>query len=241
MSVTLAQAHQCPNHLLAKLPDEQYQRLLPVLDLVQTKLKDVLCRQGEPIQYVYFPCNCAQSCMVYMADGSMVEVGTIGNESFTNAELLLAATHATETIVCQIPGQSLRMKVNDFREAISRPTPLRRLAECSSQAYLAQVSQSVACNRLHSIDMRLARWLLITHDRVQGDEFNLTQEFLASMLGVHRPSVSLVAGMFQQAGIVKYSRGHMKILDREKLEETACECYAAVRRQYERLFNMPRG
>lgn len=241
MSVTLAQAHQCRNHLLAKLPDEQYHQLLPMLDLVQTKVKDVLCQQGQPIRYVYFPCSGAQSCMVYMEDGSMVEVGTVGNESFTNMELLIAATHATETIVCQIEGQSLRMNVDDFREAVSGPTPLRYLAECCGQGYLAQVSQSVACNRLHCVEMRFARWLLVTHDRVQGNEFNLTQEFLAAMLGVHRPSVSLVAGIFQQAGIIKYSRGHMKILDREKLEETACECYAAVRRQYQRLFDMPRG
>lgn len=241
MSVTLSQAHECPNRLLAKLPDAQYQLLLPVLDLVQTTMREVLCRQGEPIQYVYFPCNGAQSCMVYMEDGSMVEVGTVGNESFTNVELLVRATHATETIVCQIEGPSLRMKVSDFREAVSGPTPLRHLCECSAQAYLAQVSQSVACNRLHSIEMRFARWLLVTHDRVHGDEFKLTQEFLAAMLGVHRPSVSLVAGMFQQAGIIKYSRGHMKIIDREKLEEAACECYAAVRAHYKRLLDLPRG
>lgn len=241
MPVTLAEAHQCQNHLLARLPDEQYQRLLPMLDLVDTKVKDVLCRQGEPIEYVYFPCNSAQSCMVYMEDGSAVEVGTIGNESFTNVEVLIAATHATETIVCQIAGQSLRMRVNDFREAVGSASPLRQLAECSGQAYLSQLAQSVACNRLHSIDMRFARWLLVTHDRVKGDEFNLTQEFLAAMLGVHRPSISLVAGMFQQAGLIKYSRGHMQILDREKLEETACECYAAVRGQHKRLFGIPRG
>jgi hypothetical protein len=140
MPVTFAEAHQCPNHLLARLPDAEYQRLLPVLELVPMKVKDNVCGQGEPIHYVYFPCNCALSCMLYMEDGTMVEVGTIGNEGFTNVELLLAATHATETIVCQIAGQSLRMKVNDFREAIRGPTPLRHLAECCSQAYLAQGS-----------------------------------------------------------------------------------------------------
>jgi hypothetical protein len=205
-------------------------------------VKDVLCRQGERFDYVYFPCNCAHSCILCMEDGSMVEVGTIGNESHTNVEVLLGATHATETIVCQVAGQSLRMKVSDYREATSSAlSPMRHLAECCAQGYLAQVSQSVACNRLHTVEMRFARWLLITHDRVQGDEINLTQEFLAAMLGVHRPSVSLVAGMFQQAGLIKYSRGQMKILDREKLEETACECYAAVRKQYQRLFGLARG
>ncbi|GAB3550023.1 Crp/Fnr family transcriptional regulator [Noviherbaspirillum agri] len=241
MTVTLAQAQQCENRLLARLSDEQYQRLLPLFDLVQTKVKDVLCQQGRPFEYVYFPCNCAHSCTLLMEDGSMVEVGTIGNESHTNVEVLLGATHATETIVCQIAGRSLRMKVGDFREATSTLSPLRHLAECCAQGYLTQVSQSVACNRLHNVEMRFARWLLVTHDRVQDNEFNLTQEFIAAMLGVHRPSVSLVAGMFQQVGLIKYSRGHMKILDREKLEETACECYAAVRKQYQRLFGFPHG
>lgn len=241
MSVILPRAHQCQNQLLAKLPDEQYEQLLPVFDLVQTKVKDVLCQQGQAIEYVYFPCSGAQSCIMYMEDGTMVEVGTIGNESHTNVEVLVGATHATETIVCQIAGQSFRMKISDFREAIRSMPSLRHLAECCAQVYLAQVSQSVACNRLHSIEMRFARWLLVTHDRVEGNEFNLTQEFMAAMLGVRRPSISLVAGIFQHAGLIKYSRGHMRILDREKLEESSCECYAAVRQQYQRLFDMPRG
>lgn len=241
MSVTLVQAQQCQNHLLSRLPDDQYQQLLPFFELVPTNVKDVLCQQGQPFEYVYFPCDCAHSCTLCMEDGTMVEVGTIGNESHTNVEVLVGATHATETIVCQIAGHSLRMKVSDFREAISTLLPLRLLAECCAQGYLAQVSQSVACTRLHSVEMRFARWLLVTHDRVQGNEFNLTQEFLAAMLGVHRPSVSVVAGMFQHAGLIKYSRGHMRILNREKLEETACECYATVRDQYQRLLGMPRG
>lgn len=241
MSVALAQARQCQNQILTRLSDEQYQELLPMLDLVQTDLKDVLCRQGEPIQYAYFPCSGAQSCMVFLENGNMVEVGTVGNESFTNIELMVDATNATETIVCQIAGQSLRMKASDFKEVVGRMSQLRHLALCSAQAYLAQVSQSVACNRLHTVEMRFARWLLITHDRVQGDAFHLTQEFLAAMLGVHRPSVSLVAGMFQQAGIIRYSRGHMQILNREKLEEAACECYGVVRAKYQRLLNISRG
>jgi CRP-like cAMP-binding protein len=118
---------------------------------------------------------------------------------------------------------------------------LSKILKCSGQAYLAQVSQSVACNRLHSTDIRFARWLLVTHDRVEGNEFEITQEFLAAMLGVHRPSISVVAGLFQQAGIIQYTRGHMKILDRARLEESACECYAMVRGQFERLLGVPRG
>jgi CRP-like cAMP-binding protein len=241
MSITLAQGRQCQNHLLAKLTDEQFRPLLPFLDLVEIKLKEVLVRQGDPIEYVYFPSIGAFSCIVYMEDGSGVEVGTIGNEGFTTVEMLLDATIATETVVCQVSGASLRMSANDFRTVMPNARGLSKILKCSGQAYLAQVSQSVACNRLHSTDIRFARWLLITHDRVQGDEFEITQEFLAAMLGVHRPSVSVVAGLFQQAGIIRYTRGRMKILDRARLEDSACECYAMVRSQFERLLGVPRG
>lgn len=241
MAIQLSQARACQSHLLAKLSDDHLQPLLPLLDWVEPKLKEELYRQGEPIEYVYFPCTGAYSAMLFMEDGAAIEVGTIGNESFTGIELLMNATHAVETIVCQIQGSALRMRVTDFRQMVETNSGFRHILQCSAQGYLAQVSQSVACNRLHSVDMRFARWLLITHDRVQGHEFNLTQEFIAAMLGVHRPSVSLVAGVFQQAGIIKYARGKIQILDRTKLEEASCECYAMVRRQYQRLLGIPHG
>lgn len=241
MPITLAQGRQCRNLLLSKLTDDQFRPLLPSLELVEAKVRDVLVRQNDPIEYVYFPSAGAYSCIVYMDDGSGVEVGTIGNEGFTNIEMLFDATIATQTVVCQVSGTSPRISADDFRSIVGNARALHRILQCSGQAYLAQVSQSVACNRLHSTDMRFARWLLVTHDRVQGDEFDITQEFLAAMLGVHRPSVSVVAGIFQQAGIIRYSRGHMKILDRDRLEESACECYAAVRGHFERLLGTKRG
>ncbi|MDQ9169590.1 Crp/Fnr family transcriptional regulator [Oxalobacteraceae bacterium R-40] len=241
MSGQISQARRCQNYLLSKLSDEDFQELLPTLHLVESKAREELYHQGEPIEYVHFPCDCAHSCLIYMEDGSAVEVGTLGNESFTGIELLLNATHAVETVICQVVGHSLRMSVADSRRALEKHPAFRRLLQCSAQGYLAQVSQSVACNRLHSVDMRFARWLLVTHDRVKGNEFNLTQEFLAAMLGVHRPSVSLVAGAFQQAGIIRYSRGKMQILDRDRLEEASCECYAMVRDQYVRLLGIPHG
>jgi CRP-like cAMP-binding protein len=241
MSITLAQGRQCRNQLLTKLTDEQFRPLLPFFDLVEFKLKDTLVRQGDPIEYVHFPSSGAYSCIVYMEDGSGVEVGTIGNEGFTTMEILLDATIAIETVVCQVTGTSLRMHANDFLSVLPEARAFTKILRCSGQAYLSQVSQSVACNRLHSTDIRFARWLLVTHDRVEGDEFDITQEFLAAMLGVHRPSVSVVAGLFQQAGIIQYTRGHMKILNRAKLEESACECYAVVRSQFERLLSVHRG
>ncbi|WP_194715092.1 Crp/Fnr family transcriptional regulator [Noviherbaspirillum soli] len=241
MSTAADQTLGCDNQLLAKLPDEEYQALLPLFDLVETPLKEVLYRQGEPISHVYFPCTSVHSCVVYMEDGAGVEVGTMGNEGFTGVEVLLDATLATETSVCQIAGTSLRMQIDDFREALGKSITLRKILRCSGQAYLSQVSQAVACNRLHNIEMRFARWLLVTHDRVRGDAFHLTQEFLAAMLGVHRPSISVVAAAFQEAGMISYCRGHLTILDRPGLEASACECYGTVRRQFERLLGAARG
>ncbi|MGV3741673.1 MAG: Crp/Fnr family transcriptional regulator [Burkholderiaceae bacterium] len=241
MVISLLQARTCQSQLLSRLPDDQYELILPMLDMVQTTLKEVLYRQGESIEYVYFPCNCGHSSMVYMEDGTMIEVGTVGNETFTGVELLFDAKVAIETVICQIPGFSMRMKVEDFRHAVDDQPAFRKLLQRSAQAYLAQVAQSAACNRLHSVDMRFARWLLISHDRVQSNEFALTQEFIASMLGVHRPSVSLVAGAFQQAGIIKYSRGRISILDRASLEDASCECYSTVRKQFKRLLDIAHG
>ena len=241
MTIARVQAALRQNHLLSKLTDEESEPLLPLFELVETKVQEVLLQHGQPINYAYFPCRSAHSCMVYLEDGSAVEVGTIGNESFTGIEMLLDATLATQTVICQIGGPSLRMTAENFRKLISKAGALTSILKRSGQAYVSQVSQSVACNRLHSTDMRFARWLLITHDRVQNDEFDLTQEFLAAMLGVHRPSVSVVAGLFQQAGMISYTRGRMKILNRARQEESTCECYATVRSHFERLLGVPRG
>jgi CRP-like cAMP-binding protein len=234
MSLTLLQVRACQNRLLAKLGDDDLAYLLSVSDMVETDIKETLGRQGEKIEYAYFPCTSALSCLVYLEDGSFVEVGT-------SMELLLDATLAAESLVCQIRGMSVRLSVADFRKAVSQSQGLRKLLRCSGQAYLSQVSQSVACNRMHSVDLRFARWLLVTHDRVEGNKFELTQEFLAGMLGVHRPSVSVVAGLFQQAGMIRYTRGHMEILDRHRLEESACECYSVVRKQFQRLLDVSYG
>lgn len=241
MSLTLLQVRACQNRLLAKLSDDELEYLLSVSDMVETNVKEVLVQQGEPIEYAYFPCTSALSCLVYLEEGSFVEVGTVGNEGFTSVELLLDGTSAAESLVCQIRGMSVRIGAEDFKKAVSQSQPLRKILRCSAQAYLSQVSQSVACNRMHSVDLRFARWLLVTHDRVEGDKFDLTQEFLAGMLGVHRPSVSVVAGLFQQAGMIRYTRGHMEILDRPRLEESACECYGVVREQFQRLLNVSYG
>lgn len=241
MSVTLTEARLCANHMLARLTDEHFEPLCGKLERVNTRVKQVLHERNHPISHVYFPCNATLSNMVYFEDGSAVEVGTVGNEGFNSVELLARASVATETSVCQIEGHSLRMTAQDYMQAVDGKTPLRHVSECYMQGYLAHVSQTAACNRRHSLEARLARWLLATHDRVQGRDFLLTQEFLADMLGVHRPSVSMVSAVFQKDGLIQYTRGRMKILDRGKLEAISCECYACVRDQFKRVLNVPYG
>jgi CRP-like cAMP-binding protein len=217
------------NHLLSLLPDRDLQQLLPQLQLVHTEFKQVLTERDNPIEYVYFPCDGVFSILTFMQNGTGVEVATVGNEGFSGVELLIGSELATGTITCKVAGSSLRMRASGFKEAIDGDTPLRTVTQRFFQTYLSQISQSVACNRLHSIEERFSRWVLMTHDRITGEHFQLTQEFLADMLGVHRPSVSLVAGAFQQAGLIKYSRGALTILNREGIEDICCECYAAVK------------
>ncbi|MET0963751.1 MAG: Crp/Fnr family transcriptional regulator [Noviherbaspirillum sp.] len=241
MPVTLGEARLYTNHLLDKLPDEHLAPLCLVLERVHTDVKYVVHERNGAIPHVYFPNTSALSNQILLADGSAVEVGTVGSEGFSGVELLAGATLATETCVCQIEGNSLRMKAGDFRDAVKDSSPLRHIAECYLQGYLAQLSQSVACNRKHSLEARFARWMLITHDRVQGQMFYLTHEYLADMLGSQRPSVSVVAAGFQKQGVLQYSRGHVKILDRAKLEAEACECYVNIRQQFKRVLGVPYG
>lgn len=241
MSVTLGEARLCPNFLLGTLSDDDLKLLLPKLELVEVKLKENLYERDATIPHVFFPTSAVISNMVFMANGTAIEVGTVGNEGFSPMEVLLDATTASETAICQIAGKALRIGLNDFKDAIRHSTSLRNVLQHYGQAYLSLVSQSVACNRLHHVDARFARWLLTTHDRVHSDDFYLTQEFLADMLGVHRPSVSIIASAFQKAGLIQYSRGHMKILDRTRLAKASCECYGTVRSQFKRLAGIAVG
>lgn len=229
------------NLLLNILSDDEYKQLAPCLEPVRLKTKERVGERGIRLGFIYFPCTAVLSVLALMSDGAAIEVGTIGREGFFGVEILAGGEQSTETTICQIEGDALRMPAADFREAIAGNTPLRRIAQRYLLVYLSLVSQSVACNRLHTIEARFARWVLMTHDRVDGDEFRLTQEFLAIMLGVQRPSVSLVAGAFQQAGLIRYNRGLMSILNRAGLEDASCECYAAVKEQFDSLLDMKRG
>jgi len=238
MPTSFPAARERGNLLLNALGDDEYQRLAPRLQMVQLQQKDTVGQRGATSSYIYFPCTAVLSVLAFMDDGSAVEVGTVGKEGFVGIELLLGGARNTETTICQVDGSALRMSTGDFKEAIAGDTPLRRITQRYLLVYLSLVSQSVACNRLHGIEARFARWVLMTHDRVDGNEFNLTQEFIADMLGVQRPSVSLVASAFQQAGLIRYSRGHMTILNRAGIEDASCECYGIVREQFRTLLQL---
>lgn len=227
--------HECRNLLLAMLPDEDYERLVPDLEYVQTPLHFKLFERNATIHHAYFPLCGEHSILSTMSSGATVEVGTVGYEGFSTIDLLTGNDIAITTTVCQIPGEALRMETGRFLALTKEDTPLRRICLRYLQAYLAQVSQAVACNALHSVEHRFARWILMSHDRMHRAPFQLTHEYLASMLGVHRPSVTLVAGRFQERGLIEYKRGVITVLDRQGLEQASCECYDIVRKQFERL------
>jgi CRP-like cAMP-binding protein len=232
-------AADCSNALLSRLPEEDYQRIRPHLEWIACPLKSAFYQRGQVIEYVYFPLSGEHSVLAIMENGAAIEVGTIGFEGFSTIEALTGSRQALETVVCEIPGAALRMRLPPFLAAIENRTPLRDMVYRYLYAYLAQVSQAVACNRLHTAEERFAKWILMCHDRVQGDEIAITQEFLAEMLGVHRPSVSLIARAFQQLGLIRYNRGLITILDRPGIEEASCECYAVVRKRFEQAMGQP--
>jgi len=225
---------ECPNQILARLPLVEYRRLAPYLERLDTPLKFGFFERNRPIDFVYFPLSGEHSVLAVMDDGATVEVGAVGNEGFSTVEVLTGSENALEKVVCEIPGESLRLPVEKFKDAVQGDTALRRLANRYLQAYLGQVSQAVACNRLHTTEERFAKWMLMNHDRVPGDDIHITQEFLADMLGVHRPSVTMIARSFERLGLIRYRRGCVTILDRAGIEEMACECYDVVCKQFER-------
>jgi CRP-like cAMP-binding protein len=224
------------NRLLARLPPEEYLRLLPHLQLVSLALKHVLYEARSPIDYAYFPNRGVVSALAVMEDGRAIEVATIGDEGMVGLPVLVGAKTTANRMVVQVPGEALRMGEDVLREEVSRDSPLRRLLVLYHTAFLAQVSQAVACNGLHSVHQRCCRWLLMTQDRAHADVFPMTHEFLAEMLGVRRSTVSEVLQPFQEEGLIRYSRGKCTILDREGLKAGTCECYRVIAKEFERLF-----
>jgi CRP-like cAMP-binding protein len=223
------------NGLLRALSPEAYARLLPHLEPVDLGIGQVLWRPDEPIHAVYFPRTAVCSILTPLADEAPVESATVGREGMVGVPVVLDAPATHSQTLAQIAGAAARVDAAHFRAWLPVADGAFPLLLRYAQVLLEQTAQSVACNRRHEMDERCARWLLATHDRVGGDAFTLTHEFLAAMLGVRRASVTVAAGMLQQAGLIRYSRGRVTILDRERLEEASCECYRVVRTQHARL------
>jgi hypothetical protein len=237
MPIVVADELPGGNRILDALPDSERRRLVAKLEPVRLEMKQVLSETGSRIEAVFFPTNAVASLLNFVERSEGVEVSTIGNEGLVGLPVSWGMRHANprELVQVQVPGTALCMDAEDFAEELSAQGPLSGLVQRYTQAFFAQISQQVACNGLHSIQERCARWILLTHDRVGGDEFPLTQEFLAQMLGARRPTVSTAAGILSQAGFIRYRRGRLTATDREGLEGASCECYGVVREVFDRL------
>lgn len=225
------------NLLLASIDEAERERLAPYLHEVTLEFQQVLIKPYEPITDIYFPYDAITSTIQEMNDGDSVETGLMGIEGFVGVQLWLhAPTTPTRTLV-QVPGRAHHMSATDFiRHVRDADSPLNEYCAKYAHAFLVMTSQTAACNRLHPINERLCRWLKLVHNRVRRDEFPIRQDFIALMLGVHRPTVSTAANMLQQAGLISYSRGHMRILDSEGLREGSCECLEVIEKQFEEVF-----
>ncbi len=233
----LAELHQTAhNYLLSRLRREDYRQLLPYLRYVSFKLGDIVYDYGSQQRHVYFPTTCLVSLLYTTEDGSTAEVGLTGNDGAVGVGLLLGSATTTNRAVVQVAGGAIEMNASIAREEFARGGFFQILLLRYIQALLTQVSQTAVCNRLHSMEKRLCRWLLLSHDRVRSEELLMTQEFIANMLGGRRESVTVAAGRLQDAGLIHYARGHIRILDRRGLEAGACECYRVVKSHVDQLF-----
>ncbi len=226
------------NRLLGLLPPRDYQRLRPHLHRVPLRYRQSLYAARKPLEFVYFIETGVGSLVNTIANGDAAEVGTIGNEGVVGLPFLLGDDRAPTSVYVQVPGAGVRMKAGRFRKELARSASMRAVMLRYVHALFNQVAQSAACNHFHSIEQRCARWLLMTHDRMHSDEFLLTQEFLAMMLGVQRTGVSVAAGALQRAGLIRYRRGIVTVLDRRGLQRRACECYGVSKREFDRLLGV---
>ena len=217
------------NRLLAALPAEEFEQILPTLDVLSLKLKEFLHKQGEPIEYVYFPGDGFVSVVTVLENGEMVEVATIGREGAVGVTAVLQDQSVPFASMVQGEIETCyRMRSDAFRREMDLRRMFYRLVTRYSQAFVGFAMQSTGCNALHTVEQRLARWLLMAQDRMEATEFPMTQEFMAMMLGVTRPTVTVIAGTLQKAGLITYHRGRIAVVDREKLESASCECYRAT-------------
>jgi CRP-like cAMP-binding protein len=228
------------NLLLTALSRTERERLRKFLEPANMHAYDVLIEPDKPITHVYFPIDCVTSTVQEMSDGSVIEVGLMGIEGFIGVQFWLRSRATPTRTLVQVEGRAYRMRSDTFMsEVMQTKSPLNDWIARYTHSFLSMTSQTAACNRLHQLDERLCRWLKMIHDRVQRDSISLRQEFIAQMLGVHRPSVSVAANILQKAGFIRYSRGQMEILDSKGLQDGACECYELMEKEMARLFGRP--
>ncbi|MEO8145733.1 MAG: Crp/Fnr family transcriptional regulator [Betaproteobacteria bacterium] len=224
------------NHLLGALPAADYARLLPELEPVQMVLGQAIYESGGPQEYVYFPTTCIVSLLYVMQDGSSAEIAVVGNEGVVGVALFMGGGTTPSRAVVQSAGQAFRLDGVHLKDAFERGGPLQSLLLRYTQSLITQMAQTAVCNRHHTVEQQLCRWLLLSLDRLPTNELTMTQALIANMLGVRREGVTEAAGKLQSAGMINYSRGKITVLDRPKLERRACECYAVVKRESDRLF-----
>src|SRR6266480_6749682 len=223
------------NRLLAALPGDEYARLLPQLQQVSFSLGEVVYEFGGHLDYVFFPTTSIVSLLYTMENGISAEMGLTGNDGVVGIALFMGGGTMPNRAVVQSAGGAVRMKAKVLQNEFAQGRRFQYLLLRYTQALITQISQTAVCNRLHSVEQQLCRWLLLSHDRLKTDELVMTQELIADMLGVRREGVTVAAGRLQDAGAISYVRGHIKILDRQKLEATVCECYRVVKEEFVRL------
>ena len=233
----LAQHSPKQSHLLNELPKAVYERLLPDLELVPLPLGAAVYESGKEQQYVYFPSASIVSLLYVMEDGSSAEIAVVGNEGVVGIALFMGGETTPSRAVVQSAGYAYRLKANLLKKEFERGGPLQYLLLRYTQALITQMAQTAVCNRHHSVEQQLCRWLLLSLDRLPSNELTMTQELIANMLGVRREGVTEAAGNLQAAGMIQYSRGKITVLDRPKLETRVCECYAVVKRETDRLLS----
>ena len=222
------------NHLLACLPDAEWQRWLPQLEWVDMPLGRVLYESGSPLSHVYFPTTAIVSLLYVMENGAAAEIAVVGKEGIVGISLFMGGESTTSRAVVQSAGQGFRLGSQVIKEEFTR-APVLHLLLRYTQALITQMAQTAVCNRHHPLDQQLCRWLLLSLDRLQGSELVMTQELIANMLGVRREGVTEAALKLQEAGCIRYARGRIQVLDRPGLERRTCECYAVVKKEYDRL------
>jgi CRP-like cAMP-binding protein len=223
------------NHLLAALPEAEWQRLSPHFEATSMPLGQVLYESGRTLSHVYFPTDAIVSLLYVMENGASAEIAVVGHEGIVGISLFMGGESTPSRAVVQSAGQGFRLRAQVIKDEFERAGPVMHLLLRYTQALITQMAQTAVCNRHHTLDQQLCRWLLLSLDRLQGSDLVMTQELIANMLGVRREGVTEGALKLQKAGLIHYSRGHVTILDRDGLEQRTCECYAVVKKEYDRL------